>query len=109
MTKSRGRPKGSSNKAKTEKSLETNDQKKVKIEKQSSEFMIDLTQPKTAFKKPAELSQQSKSQDFITIDWNYQNFYCYKLVLLNLWINLSFSGCKKWTVYKGGKRNLISN
>ena len=68
MTKCRGRPKGSSNKAKTEKSLETNDQKKVKIEKQSSEFMIDLTQPKTAFKKPAELSQQSKSQDFITID-----------------------------------------
>jgi len=68
MTKSRGRPKGSSNKAKTEKSLETNDQKKVKIEKQPSEFMIDLTQPKTAFKKPAELSQQSKSQDFITID-----------------------------------------
>ena len=68
IIKSRGRPKGSLKKAKTEQSLETNDQKKIKTENQPSECMIDLTQPKTVFKKPTEVSQQSKSQDFITID-----------------------------------------
>ena len=69
MIKSRGRPKGSSNKAKTEKSFEINDPTKIKIENQPPEFMIDLTQAETKFKKPTEVTQQSKSQDFITIDW----------------------------------------
>ena len=68
MIRSRGRPKGSSNKAKTEKSFEIIDPTKIKIENQPPEFMIDLTQVETVFKKPTELTQQSKSQDFITID-----------------------------------------
>ena len=68
IIKSRGRPKGSLKKAKTEQSLEVNDQKNIKTENQPSECMIDLTQPKTVFKKPTEVSQQPKSQDFITID-----------------------------------------
>ena len=66
MMKTRGRPKGSLNKK--ENSLETNDQKKIKIEDLSPDSMIDLTQPETVFKRPTEVSQQSNSDDFITID-----------------------------------------
>ena len=68
MTRSRGRPKGSLNRMKNENSLEANDQKKIEIEDASSDSMIDLTQSDNIFKKPTEVSQQSNSDDLITID-----------------------------------------
>ena len=58
---------------KNENSLEANDQKKIEIEDASSDSMIDLTQSDNIFKKPTEVSQQSNSDDLITIDWWFFN------------------------------------